>query len=326
MSSHEQAAPPTEERSTSDATTSQKDQSKDDQRSRSRAKNEDQAKRTSESSERARANDGWWIPWLWWWSRDRIGFWAALRRFIASARDRDGRATRAEYWWVVLGLTIAQSAFLVLGLVTLIAAAIHAAIDLQAHCQIVQGPFGAVPYCEGQTPPRWQGGVYTALLIANLAFWAAVTVPMTNLRIRRFRDVGLAPRLALVPTIAGWLLVAVAVVTGQVWIAFLLVLVALPVLAAAAAPRGLFTALLDARAKARGASEGNSASDTGETTRQGTKKRATSKRAGQSATSASSAGDSDDIDPEPPFTPPAPGEESLIDDDLGTGFVTWPQR
>ncbi len=108
-----------------------------------------------------------------------IGFGDALKMFIARYTDFQGRSSRAEYWWVVLAVSI------VFGIGAVLAMVLGGALDSGG--------------MEGMNPIGW-------VLIAILGIaYLAIIIPMIALGVRRFHDLNQTGWLYLVFILVGFI-------------------------------------------------------------------------------------------------------------------------
>ncbi|MFI2563434.1 DUF805 domain-containing protein [Paenarthrobacter sp. NPDC018779] len=108
-------------------------------------------------------------------------FGAAIRRFFTKYAVFNGRASRSEYWWSVLALTITD--FLVLIIASLLSA------------------LGSTVSEYGTSTPG-PGGIVGLILM--FAYYAAIIVPSIALTVRRLHDGNLSGFMILLGLIPGF--------------------------------------------------------------------------------------------------------------------------
>ena len=126
------------------------------------------------------------------WPHYGIGFGDAISRAIKKYARFDGRASRGEYWWWTLFITLVLT---VIGVIALV-------IGVQT------SPDG------GETP----GAPAVPLLVLLALFYLAILVPTIALTVRRVHDAGYSGwlvLLALIPSVGGLILLVFTVLPSS---------------------------------------------------------------------------------------------------------------
>jgi len=118
-----------------------------------------------------------------------VGFSQALKEFVTRTFDYKGRSTRAAFWWVELAV------FILSLILAIIVSVVISPIDFTTTNKTVD------------FMDEWPFLIWEAILI----------LPSFSLQIRRFRDAGVSPWIAVFITVFGWIVTAITfAMPGQV--------------------------------------------------------------------------------------------------------------